>query len=71
VKRREEGVKPTCFMSKATSVRQANHSKYSLSIEGINLIVESKSLPIAHFEKEWWERGRATSAYGSKNYKRL
>ena len=41
-KKREEGVKPTCFMSKATSVPQANHSS---PVEALNLIVESKSLP--------------------------
>jgi len=39
-------VKPTCFMSKATSVPQANHSQYSLPVEALNLIVESKSLPV-------------------------
>jgi len=44
--KREEGVKPTCFMSKVTLVPQANHSQYSLPIEVLNLIVESKSLPI-------------------------
>ena len=41
----EEGVKPTYFMSKATSVPQANHSQYSSPVEALNLIVESKSLP--------------------------
>ena len=44
--KREEGVKPTCFTSKATLVPQVNHSQYSLPIEVLNLIVESKSLPI-------------------------
>ena len=41
----EEGVKSTCFMSKATTVPQANHSQYSSPVEALNLIVESKSLP--------------------------
>ena len=39
-------MKPTCFMSKATSVPQkpqTNHSQYSLPVEALNLIVESKS----------------------------
>ena len=31
--KREEGVKPTCFRSKATSVTQANHSQYSSHVE--------------------------------------
>ena len=45
--KREEGVKPTCrFMSKATSVPQANHSEYSSPVEALNLVVESKSLPV-------------------------
>jgi len=44
--KREEGVQPTCFMSKATSVPQANHSQHSLPVEALNLIVESKSLPV-------------------------
>jgi len=44
--KREEGVKPNCFMSKATSVPQANHSRYSLPVEESNLIIESKSLPV-------------------------
>jgi len=38
-------VKPTCFMSKATSIPLANHSQYSLPIEVLKLIVKSKSLP--------------------------
>ena len=42
-KKREEGVKPTCFMSKATLVPQTNHSQYSSPFEALNLIVESKS----------------------------
>ena len=44
--KREEGVKPTCFMSKATSIPQASHSEYSSPVEALNLIVEWKSLPI-------------------------
>ena len=39
-------MKATCFMSKATSVPQANHSQYSSPVEALNLIVESKSLPV-------------------------
>jgi len=42
--KREEGVKSTCFMSEAASVPQANHSQYSLPIEALNLIFESKFL---------------------------
>ena len=44
-------MKPTCFMSKATSVPQTpqtlqtNHSQCSLPVEALNLIVESKSQP--------------------------
>jgi len=38
-------VKLTCFMSKATSVPQANHSEYSSPVDALNLIVESKSMP--------------------------
>ena len=45
-KKREEGVKPTCFMLKATSVPQTNHSQYSSPVETLNLIVESKSLSV-------------------------
>ena len=30
--KREESVKPTCFMSKATSVPQTNHSQYSSTV---------------------------------------
>ena len=44
--KREEGVKPTCFVSKATSVPQANHSQYSSPVEALDLIVESKSLRV-------------------------
>ena len=44
--KREQGAKPTCFMSKAISVPQANHSEYSSPVEALNLIVESKSLPV-------------------------
>ena len=39
-------MKPTCFMSKATSVPQANHSQYSSPVEALNLIVKLKSLPV-------------------------
>ena len=42
-------MKPTCFMSKATSVPQTpqtNHSQCSSSVEALNLIVESKSQPV-------------------------
>ena len=39
-------MKPTCFMSKATSVPQANHSRYSSPVELFNLIVELKTLPV-------------------------
>ena len=46
-KKREESVKPTCFMSKPTLVPQTNHSQYSSPIKASNLIVKSKSsLPI-------------------------
>ena len=38
-------MKSTCFISKATSVSQANHSQYSSPVEALNLIVESKFLP--------------------------
>ena len=38
-------MKPTCFMSKATSVPQTNHLQYSSPVEALNLIVESKSQP--------------------------
>jgi len=44
--KRAEGVKPTCFMSKATSVPQGNHSQYSSPVEALNLIMESKSPPV-------------------------
>lgn len=44
--KREEGVKPTCFVSKATSVPQPNHLQYSSPVEALKLIVESKSLPV-------------------------
>ena len=33
-------------MWKATSVPRTNHSPYSLPVEALNLIVESKSLPV-------------------------
>ena len=36
-KKREKGVKPTCFMSKATSVPQANYSQYSSPVEALNV----------------------------------
>ena len=42
-------MKPTCFMSKATSVPQTpqtNHSQCSSPVEALNLIVESKSQPV-------------------------
>ena len=42
-------MKPTCFMSKATSVPQTpqtNHSQCSSPVEELNLIVESKSQPV-------------------------
>ena len=45
-KQREEGVKPTCFMSKATSVPQTNYSQYSSPVEALSLTVESKCLPV-------------------------
>ena len=45
----EENLKQTCFMSKAkaTSVPQlGNHSQYSSHVGSLNLIDESKSLPV-------------------------
>ena len=45
-KKREETVKPTCFMSKATLAPQTNHSQCSSPVEALNLIVESKSQPV-------------------------
>ena len=42
-------MKPTCFMSKATSVPQTpqtNHSQCSSPVEALNLILESKSQPV-------------------------
>ena len=45
----EENLKQTCFMSKAkaTSVPQlGNHSQYSSHVGALNLIDESKSLPV-------------------------
>ena len=42
-------MKPTCFMSKATSVPQTpqtNHSQCSSPAEALNLIIDSKSQPI-------------------------
>ena len=47
--KREETVKPTCYMSKATLVPQTpqtNHSQCSSSVEALNLIIESKSQPV-------------------------
>ena len=44
--KREEAVKLTCFVSKATSVRQANHSQFSSPVEALNSMVESKSPPV-------------------------
>ena len=49
-KKREETVKPTCFMSKATSVPQTpetNHSQKSSHVEALNLMVKSKSQSVA------------------------
>ena len=49
VKKSEETVKPTYFMSKATSVPQTpetNHSQKSSPVEALNLIVESKPQPV-------------------------
>ena len=43
--KRDEGAKPTWFMSKETSVPQVNHSQYSSPTEALNLIFESKTLP--------------------------
>ena len=48
-KKRTEGVKPACFMSKATSVPNANHPQYASPVEAFNLIVESKFLPTEGF----------------------
>ena len=45
-KKRWEGVKSTCFMSKATLVPQTNQSQYSSPVEALKLIVEPKSLPV-------------------------
>ena len=48
-KKREEIVKPTCFMSRATLVPQTpqtNHSQCPSPVEALNLIVESKSQPV-------------------------
>ena len=48
-KKREETVKPTCFMLKATSVPQTpqtNHSQCSSPVEAFNLIVESNPQPV-------------------------
>ena len=45
-KKRQEGVKSTCFMSKATSVPQTNQSQYSSPVEALKLIVEPKFLPV-------------------------
>ena len=42
-------MKPTCFISKATSVpqnSQTNHSQFSSPVEALNLIIESKSQPV-------------------------
>ena len=41
-------MKPTCFMSKATSIQtpQTNHSQCSSFVEALNLIIESKSQPV-------------------------
>ena len=45
-KERKVWSRPTCFMSKATSVTQTNHSQYSSTVEALKSIVESKSLPV-------------------------
>ena len=39
-------MKPTCFLSKATSVPGTYHSQFSSTIDPLNLLVESKSLPV-------------------------
>ena len=39
-------MKPTYFISKATSVPQTNHSQYSLPVKALNLIIELKSQPV-------------------------
>ena len=47
-RKRKETVKPTCFMSKATSVPQTlqtNHAQYSSPVKALNLI-ESKPQPL-------------------------
>ena len=50
-KKKEETVKPTCFSllyvesDFGTTEPQTNHSQYSSPVEGLNLIVESKSQP--------------------------
>ena len=49
-KKREETMKPTCFMSKASSVPQTpetNHSQKSSHVEALNLMVKSKSQSVA------------------------
>ena len=45
-KKREESVKITYFMSKATAVPLANHSQCSSPVEALNLIAKSKSMPV-------------------------
>ena len=45
-KKSEETVKPTCFMSKATSVPQTPETNQSSPAESLNFIVESNSQPV-------------------------
>ena len=48
-RKKKRKLKPTCFMSKATTVPQTpqtNHSQCSSPVEALNLIVESKYQPI-------------------------
>ena len=45
-KKSEETVKPTCFMSKATSVPQTPETNQSSPVEALNFIVESNSQPV-------------------------
>ena len=45
-KRSEETAKPTCFMSKATSVPQTPETNQSSPVEALNFIVESNSQPV-------------------------
>ena len=51
-KKREETVKPTCFSllyvesDFVTTETQTNHSQYSSPVEGLNLMIDSKSQPV-------------------------